>query len=120
MKKLFTITSLLLVILVGNISAQEKVNNLYIGVAPIGSSKVNFSKDGNSIGKFTYNSYFGASVSYEHQFNGVVTLSELSFAKAKLDEYDNLSQNILIFNPEDFDDLNVFSFMQYGGKNHIP
>lgn len=64
--------------------AQEKSSSITIGFAPMGSTSVEISDDNNDF-SYDYKSYWNASIGYEKQLKGVVSLTELTYAHAKSD-----------------------------------
>ena len=62
--------------------AQEKSSSITIGFAPIGSISVNQSLRNYEF-SYDYESYWNASIGYEKQLKGVVSLTELTYAQAK-------------------------------------
>ena len=98
--------------------AQEKVSSLTIGYAPLGYTHVNISLDDEKY-KYDYKSYWNATIGYEKQFKGAVSLTEVTYAQASFDKYD-LSGTSKWFNPAQSEDIYSLSVTTYVGKTINP
>lgn len=99
-------------------SAQNKARSLTIGFGPVGYNHVNISLDPEKY-KYDYKSYWNASIGYEKQFKGIVSLTEVSYSHAAFDDYE-LKGNSEWFNPYQKDDLTSISVTTYAGKTINP
>lgn len=93
--------------------AQEKVQTINVGFSPFGMTHAKISLSDEKY-KYDYKSYWNINAAFEKQLAGVLSLSELSYSKAKFDEYD-LKGTSEWFNPAQEKDLSSFSFTQYIG-----
>ena len=93
--------------------AQQKVGSLIVGYSPVGYIHESVSLDDEKY-KYDYKSYMNVSLGYERQFKGAVTLSELTYARGKFDEYD-LTGTSQWFNPAQQKDIFSVVFTQYFG-----
>ncbi len=119
MKKLI-LTFLVLAMFASSICAQERSVSVVVGVNPhLGSlsSKIKFDDEKHNI---DYKSTFGVSVDVERQLRGYIIMTEFKYGKWELDEFDPYEGNSLFPIPDTADDLNTFTFMQYGGRTIFP
>jgi hypothetical protein len=115
MKKILSITVAFLSIAMAA-KAQENVQSLTIGFAPVGSSYINISlNDEKYEYYYTYKPFWNVDIGYERQFKGVVSLTELFYLKGAFDRYE-LDGTSQWFNPAQTEDLTSIAITQYTGK----
>ena len=102
------------------ICAREKSLSLLVGVDPCLGNLSTKIKMGDEKHKINYNAGFGVLFDIEKQLNGAVSLSEFRYGKWKCDECKPYDGTSLFPIPATCDDVNSFSFMQYGGKTIFP
>lgn len=87
MKVKFLVIAMGLLFVSATANAQEKVNSLTIGFSPLGATHINMKQKDNDM-KYSsnYNSNWNVNIGYERQFEGVVSLTELTYFQAKWDE----------------------------------
>lgn len=93
--------------------AQEKVQSINIGFSPYGMTHAKISLSDEKY-KYDYKSYWNVNAAFEKQLYGVLSLTEVSYSKAKFDEYD-LKGTSDWFNPAQEEDLSAYSLTQYIG-----
>lgn len=94
-------------------NAQQKATSINIGFAPVGSISETIKLKDEKY-KYDYKSYWSAVVGLETQLKGVTSLTELTFAQAKFDEYD-LKGTPRKFNPYQTENIQDFALVQYFG-----
>ena len=117
MKKSFIITVVFLAMCT-SANAQEKATSINLGFAPFGYIHENIKLKDEKY-KYDYKSYWSAVVGIENQLKGVVSLTELTYSKAKFDKHD-LKGDSEWFNPRQSEDIQDFTLIQYFGKTINP
>ena len=118
MKKLFSMVAAMLLVSTGA-SAQEKASSLTLGFAPTGYTHVNINLDDEKY-KYDYKSYMNVNLGFEKQFKGAVSLTEITYAQAKFDEYELTNPSTKWFNPFQTADIKDFAITTYVGKTIFP
>ena len=101
-----------------SIATAQEQQSLTVGVSPVGSIHANISLD-NEEYKYNYESYWNVNLGYEGQFHGHVTLTEVTYAKAKFESYE-LTGNSQWFNPAQQEDVTDIALTTYYGRTIFP
>lgn len=99
-------------------NAQKKATSINFGFAPYGYIHENIKLKDEKY-KYDYKSYWSAVFGVEKQFKGVVSLTEISYARAKFDKYDLKGESVW-FNPNQSEDIQDFTLIEYFGKTINP
>lgn len=101
-----------------NANAQKKATSINFGFAPYGYIHENIKLKDEKY-KYDYKSYWSAVFGVEKQFKGVVSLTEISYARGKFDKYDLKGESVW-FNPNQSEDIQDFTLIEYFGKTINP
>lgn len=108
------LTSLWTIVLLGvctSVSAQSSVKSIAVSFSPFGITN---SQIGGGDWKYKFKSIMAESFSFEVQSKGLTSLTELSCAHGKFDDYE-INRTTDIFNPYDTQNFLQASFTQYVG-----
>ena len=117
MKKHLAIIAAMLFVCKG---ALAQVSTLTLGYAPMGFTHVNITLDDEKY-KYDYKPYMNFNLGFEKQFKGAVSLTEITYAQVKFDEFDlSTPINTKWFNPVQQKDIKDFAITTYVGKTIFP
>lgn len=114
--KSFSVVIALLLVCIGA-KAQDKSRSLTVSFAPLGYNHVSI-KSSESY-QYDYKSYWNASIGYEKQLKGIVSLTEFTYSHADFDKSE-LKGTPTQFDPTQEVGLTIASITTYAGKTINP